>query len=353
MNPDENGFLYPEFDVSKCIGCSKCDHLCAFNNLKDARISSNTFVARHKSDSVCKGSTSGGMFTAISDVFLESGSVIYSPMFDSEMYLRHQRITNSKDRDDARGSKYIQSDLSCSFAQLIHDLKESRNVAFFGTPCQVAGIKSLVPLSLQENLFTIDVVCNGVGSPFFWKQHKEKMESKYHDKMINYVFRPKKYGYLTLTELAVFKNKGEMEIISDIDRYNIIYYSRLVMRPCCSNCKYCSSQRVSDITISDFSKAERQNIPFDTENGVSSLLINSEKGKQLFYKFKKDILYKEVTRNTIQQVRLTQCESINPEANDFMKNCRKYGIEVALNKHFGFAKRVKIKIKEIYRRIVL
>lgn len=353
IEPDEDGFLYPAVNLAKCINCSKCEHLCAFNNLNDAVLSKRTIVARHKSDDVCKNSTSGGMFTAISDVFLNNNGSVYSPMFNAEMYLRHECITDCKERDFSRGSKYVQSDIHLSLSKFVNDLKEKRLVAFFGTPCQISAVKSLVPNYLQNNLFTIDVVCNGVGSPLYWKQHKDKIEKKYRDSMINYIFRPKKHGYLTQSEIAIFKSCREKEILSDIDRYNVIYYNRLIMRPCCSNCRYCSSNRVSDITIADYSKAERKKLPFNVEYGVSTLLINTDKGAELFNKFRKDVEYKEVNFKAVQQVRLMQCTSFNPESVEFLNNCKVYGIDIALKKHFDFAKRVKIKLVEIYRRMIL
>jgi len=30
MNPDEEGFLYPEIDTGKCMKCGKCLTICAF-----------------------------------------------------------------------------------------------------------------------------------------------------------------------------------------------------------------------------------------------------------------------------------------------------------------------------------
>lgn len=353
MKPDEEGFVYPVVDQSLCIKCSKCDKICAFNKLNGANEPVDCFVARHKSDDVCRNSTSGGMYTTISDIFLKQQEIIYSPAFNGEMYLQHQRICCAKERDASRGSKYIQSDLYHSLESILADLKEARKVAFFGTPCQVAAVKSVVPKYLQEKLYTVDVVCNGVGSPMFWEQHEKKIEKKYKGILTNYIFRPKKHGYLTQTEVAIFDKIGEKEIISDMDRYNVIYYSRLIMRPCCENCKFCSNKRVSDITISDYSKAERKKLSFDTDNGVSSLMINTDKGQNLMRIFERDMRYIKVPKEELAQIRLEKCEERNPNADEFLRICREYGIDSALNAYFGIFKRVKIKIKEIYRRIIL
>ena len=353
MEPDENGFFYPIANRSICIKCSKCEKVCAFNSLDNATEPLEYYVARHKSDSVCRESTSGGMYTAITDVFLNQGNVVYSPAFDQRMYLQHMRICNAAERDISRGSKYVQSDLYHSLSSILADLNESKKVVFFGTPCQVAAIKSFVPKRLHANLFTVDVICNGVGSPMFWEKHKNEIEGKYKGRMNNYVFRPKKQGYLTQTEVAIFDKIGEREIVSDYFRYNVIYYSRLIMRPCCANCKFCSYKRVSDITISDYSKEERKDLPFDTSDGVSSLMINTEKGRNLLSLFEESIQYVSVSPNCIAQIRLEQCEGLNPKHDEFLRICREKGIESALNSYFGIFKRIKIKLKEIYNRMVL
>ena len=350
MKPDAEGFLYPIVNSEKCINCSKCDKLCAFNKMTGANSSLKCLVARHVKDDVCNESTSGGMFTAISDVFLKQDGVVYCPKFDDKMYLLHQRICDSLERDASRGSKYVQSDLYESLESLLADLKKSKETAFFGTPCQVAAVKAFIPEKFQKTLYTIDIVCNGVGSPMFWERHKTKLEKKYKDKLSNYVFRPKKRGYLTQTEVAVFDRIGEKEIAYGMDRYNLIYYSGLIMRQCCSNCKFCSTNRMSDITISDYSKDERRNLPFETENGVSALMINTTKGNYLLQEFENDILCLKVPKEKIEQVRLVKCGKRNPASEEFLDSCRKNGIDIALKEQYGFIKRVKMKIKEVYIR---
>ena len=128
MEPDEDGFFYPIVNRSICINCSKCEKVCAFNSLDNATEPLEYYVARHKSDAVCRNSTSGGMYTAITDVFLNQGNVVYSPAFDQRMYLQHMRICNAAERDISRGSKYVQSDIYQSFSKIKEDCKNGKPV---------------------------------------------------------------------------------------------------------------------------------------------------------------------------------------------------------------------------------
>ena len=60
---------------------------------------------------VLNTSASGGFFTAISDVILSEGGIVYGAAFDENMIVRHCRATSAFERNRMKGSKYVQSDL--------------------------------------------------------------------------------------------------------------------------------------------------------------------------------------------------------------------------------------------------
>ena len=86
-------------------------------------------------------SRSGGIFAAISDQVLAQGGVIYGAGMDEKFNVVHKRATNERERDELRGSKYVQSDMNNAYQLACEDLKAGRLVLFTGTPCQVDGIK--------------------------------------------------------------------------------------------------------------------------------------------------------------------------------------------------------------------
>ena len=79
-------------------------------------------------------------------------------------------------------------------------------------------------------------------------------------------------------------------------------------------------------------------------------MINTTKGKHLLQEFENDILCLKVPKENIEQVRLVRCGKRNPASEKFLDSCRKNGIDTALKEHYGFIKRVKMKIKEVYIR---
>ena len=76
MIEDECGFLYPNIDEGICISCGLCNKTCSFikENLNSKFL--ECYAVKHKKRDVVKKSRSGGIFTALSDLVLESGGVI-------------------------------------------------------------------------------------------------------------------------------------------------------------------------------------------------------------------------------------------------------------------------------------
>ena len=103
-------------------------------------------------------SRSGGIFAAISDQVLAQGGVIYGAGMDEKFNVVHKRATNERERDELRGSKYVQSDMNNAYQLACEDLKAGRLVLFTGTPCQVDGIKALCPKNVK-NISFVWILC--------------------------------------------------------------------------------------------------------------------------------------------------------------------------------------------------
>lgn len=114
MKPDSLGFLYPSVDESSCIGCGLCKSVCAFKPGCDClkQQVQTSWAVRHKDVDQVMKSRSGGVFAAISDYVLELGGVVYGVGYDDHFRVVHRRADTKVQRDDFRGSKYVQSDLS-------------------------------------------------------------------------------------------------------------------------------------------------------------------------------------------------------------------------------------------------
>lgn len=127
MESDNEGFLYPYINSKVCIECEICIDVCNFQDkiIQDLNYPL-VYAIKHKNESIRMNSTSGGVFTAISNYILNENGVIYGVMFDKKLNVVHQRAIDKKGRDKFRGSKYVQSNLNEIFFNIKEDLKNKK-----------------------------------------------------------------------------------------------------------------------------------------------------------------------------------------------------------------------------------
>lgn len=282
MNPDALGFKYPIVDKDKCVNCGLCDKVCSFNDTYDT--SSNyayplLFGARHKDIKEIETSRSGAAFIALSDHILELGGIVYGVGYEGHFHVVHKRAISKEERNEFKGSKYVQSDLKDTFRQVKQDLKDGLLVMFSGTPCQIAGLKSFVGNKLSKHLFLIDIICHGVPSPNIWKDYLHFIEMQYGGEASHVDFRDKKtFGWHSHKELFVIQGKR-----INTDWFKKTFYKHIMLRPSCSNCHFCNTRRPGDITLADFWGWEKTDPSINADDkGISLLFINTDKGKKLF-----------------------------------------------------------------------
>ena len=147
MQPDAMVLLYPVVDAGKCIECGLCEKVCAFNENYDQTENFPepiVYGARHKNMQEVETSRSGAAFIALSDVVLKAGGIVYGAGYTDHFRIVHKRATTAEERDEFKGSNYVQSDLTGVFRQVKKDLQDGLMIMFFGTPCQTAGLASYI-----------------------------------------------------------------------------------------------------------------------------------------------------------------------------------------------------------------
>ena len=212
MKPDGMGFLYPVVDAERCVDCGLCEKVCSFNDHYDTSLNlsaPDVYGARHKDENEVATSRSGAAFIAISDYILRQGGVVYGAGYKDHFRVAHKRATTREERDEFKGSKYVQSDLRGVFRQVKKDLKEGRIVLFSGTPCQTSGLNAYVGRKLRENLYLVDIVCHGVPGPYIWRDYIAYLEKKQGDTICWVNFRDKqRFGWAAHKETFKFVKGG-------------------------------------------------------------------------------------------------------------------------------------------------
>lgn len=328
MVPDILGFLYPKVDTSKCVNCGLCDKVCAFNkDYDDSHNLSNpeAYGARHKNMNEIETSRSGATFIAVSDWILSQNGVVYGAGYTDHFRVVHKRATNKKDRNEFKGSKYVQSDLTGIFKQVKKDLNDGTIVLFSGTPCQTAGLQSYINKKLYKNLYLVDIICHGVPSPFIWRDYILYLEKKkgLPIKWVN--FRDKQqFGWKNHHETFIFEGEDKKWFTEEM-WYTKVFYQNLMFRHSCSNCHYCNTRRPSDITLADFWGWEKTNQEVNKDDkGISLVLVNTEKGRKLWKDVQKDMFFFPAKlENCIQ----TRMQYPTPQHNKRMEFEKDYSIK--------------------------
>ena len=273
---DENGFLMPVINETKCVQCGKCEQICAFRNNAQAECNVKAaFSFRHNDTDTLLSSTSGGAFTALSDCVLEHGGSVAGAVLDERFILSHQLANTKQERDSMRFSKYIQSNTADIFDKVKAELDAGKNVMFVGTPCQSAQLNRIV--GDRESLLTCDFLCHGVPSQSMFSAHIKYIENKHKKKAVGYSFRGKRYGWNHGIDEVVFSD-GTRNDGYGIQCYTKLFQNNASLRDSCFNCPYRGETRYSDLTIADFWDVEKV-LNHSDVRGVSLILVNSEKGR--------------------------------------------------------------------------
>ena len=332
MKPDVLGFKYPEVDKTKCVDCGLCDKVCAFNDNYDKSLNLSepiAYAARHKEMSEIMKSRSGAAFVAVSDWILENDGVVYGAGYKSHFVVTHKRATTKEERDEFRGSKYVQSDLSDVFKYVKDDLKNGLTVMFSGTPCQTSGLNSFVGKKLRKNLYLVDIVCCGVPGAYMWRDYLLYLEHKFKNKIVAVNFRNKTdYGWMAHKETFKFDD--------DTTYTNPAYkfYQDITFRLSCGNCHFCNLTRPSDVTLADYWGFERTNPQFNADNkGCSLVLLNTEKGKMLFEYVKDELNIIPAKLENVMQNHLSKPSKIHPKRINFERDYEKFGFKYVLKKY--------------------
>lgn len=219
MEPDNLGFLYPKVDTEKCVDCGLCERVCQFHfsyERYDNFDVPEVYGVRLKDLAEIGRSQSGGAFFALSEYFLKLGGVVYGAGYVEGFRVVHKRATTQEERNEMRGSKYVQSDLRGIFPLVKDDLRNGRKVLFSGTPCQIAGLRSYIGLRQSENLYTVDLVCHAVPSPAIWQAYVKWVEIQEGETIESVNFRNKRFGWHSHFE--TFKTSSK-EIVRNSFRF--------------------------------------------------------------------------------------------------------------------------------------
>lgn len=299
MYKDKNGFLYPKVDEKQCVNCGLCLKVCPCKtSLKEFQFPKEAFAVWTKDIEQHISSSSGGIASVLSRYIIEKGGVVYGCIAEGEI-VKHLRVDDICDIERLRGSKYVQSDIISIYSQVKSDLKNNKCVLFIGTPCQVAGLKNFIPSKSRENLYLVDLICHGVPSQQMFSDH---IRSVMGNKKINKISFREKTDFILRLESDKIIYKSDLWKDRYVDMYYNGFIDGLIYRDSCYKCQFARPERYSDMTIGDFwGLKDTEFLPNEHKNGVSVVLLNSDKGNSIFNAVKDLIIvYKRNVQEAIE-----------------------------------------------------
>ena len=377
---DSEGFWYPSVNKSECVDCGLCSKACHELHPYSERKPLKVFATYTENEEVRINSSSGGIFTVLTEKVLGLGGVVFGASFDHTWNVIIKSVENKEGLSDLRGSKYIQSSTEETYREAERKLKQGQMVLYSGTPCQIAGLYHYLNKE-YPNLLTADFSCHGVPSPLVWSEYLNEIiecpkgiagknmvstSLKVKPVITGISFRDKstgwkKYGFVIRGKSADKADKNlvlpsdnsqEQILLHETHDKNIFmraFLSDMISRPSCYACKATHGRSMSDFTLADYWRINQILPDMDDDKGTSLLLVNTEKALKFMTGL--DIIIEETSYEDAYSRNKGLRHSIKPHPNrrrffnQYSKNLG--GISYLINKNLkiSFLRKIVIKLK--------
>lgn len=257
-------------DETLCINCNQCHNICQTNTNAIVIKPTDWWQGWASDINIREKSSSGGLAQELERAFIRNGGYVCSCRLRDGSF--GFAFAETIDEVEAfRGSKYVKSDPTGIYTELRERLMNGQKILFVGLPCQVAAVKKFVGDRLQNELYTIDLICHGTPSPrlldLFLEQYGTSLKET------------RNIRFRTKTRFQVEDKRHIIGTHGVRDAYMIAFLGAICYTENCYHCQYAQLERVSDLTLgdswgSDLSEEEQR-------KGISLILCQNTKGKEL------------------------------------------------------------------------
>lgn len=338
MQPDAEGFLYPQIDSARCCKCRRCEKVCpVLNPPALSQKYEDCIIAQSKTEEVLDSCTSGGFVDTLCRYVLEKCNGYVAGVAYDESFMPTHKIVDSYEAAKAfRNSKYAQSVLGNVFSDVQKLLSCGEVVMFIGTPCQVAGLKSFLGKD-YSNLVSVDLVCRSIPSPKFWREYLNWQEMRHKAPIKEVTCRKKTYGYHSGTLELQFETGKRYTGSNRVDYFMKCFHGDICSRRSCYGCHFKTKHRCSDFTVFDCWRPSLATEPAveDNDRGYSNVLVHTAKGKDILNALADISLYQSDPDRMLSVMGSMIAKSIemNDKRHRFYADLDQYGFEETVKRY--------------------
>lgn len=349
---NDDGFYSANVDEDKCVNCGLCCEVCLRNGVNDAGlITDGTVVAAQTKDKeVLKQCSSGGVAAEFTSYALNQHYRVAGCIYDYESEKAKIIVTDKfEDTLHMRGSKYLQSDCSNAYAEIVRDATQDKEQKFlvFGTPCQIYGLCSVIEkYKIRDQFVLVDLFCHGVPSYLVWKKYLFSLQKAIGKGHVHKVaFRDKRIGWHNFV-MSIEGANGKYQENSEGDLFFKAFFDNVFFSKACYDCPVRRMYSKADIRLGDFWGKRYQ----DNEEGISAVLVLSQKGEEFLnsvqnlQKFGDAAVEEVLSGQSVHEYNEIELSSL--ALNDLKNGKSLKGTIMSYRKHFDIRRRVKLMIKE-------
>lgn len=285
------GRTYPTINHNLCVKCRQCECKCPENTKSTIeRKNSQSCYAVIADKSTLEQSSSGGFASGLSKHIIRHKGIVVGAAFDSFPRCQHIIVDNEADLSKLQKSKYIYSHLDNILPRLKKMVKEypDKTIVFFGVPCQIAAAKNII--GNNPNILYVEILCHGTMPDFIFPKYIKGIEKKYRITATNFNFKGDKtnsdYLVYQSPQIKVSENK-DINLTRWYKWFLVSFLEGYAYKTKCYHCNYVGTKRIGDITIGDFwGLGKSTPFNYNQRDGVSVVLLNTEKGENAFQKIR-------------------------------------------------------------------
>ena len=134
-------------------------------------------------------------------------------------------------------------------------------------------------------------MCHGVPSPGCFQDILERIECENGKKICNVSFREKDFGWRKQVINFYFEDGEKQQFFSSDFHYYYFFLNNYNIRNSCFECEE-YMHHISDVTVADYWNVDKKT---DDDEGISLILIHTNKGQEKFNSILKKCVIKELT----------------------------------------------------------